>query len=348
MHIGSTLSLRSFCRLGSALSVYGINRLGSSLSVLDFMGVGSSLSLRSFIRLGSSLSVYGLARLGSSMSILDFLHVGASLSVRSFCRFGSYLRATQYQIVSDTAESKIAGSIRAAASVNTPDQDIEVRHGNPDAGGDTRVLTLRTDGGTLHGFWNADEVISTSDPELKEDIGNLEDYAEAGLRSRNCGTNSRQCHHRDQTLRRTSARFNQQGTGASRPVRSFAPLLKELRPVAYRYKNTDPDRVRFGFVADELEALVPEVVRRVGEEGGKTRKGVVYQDLIALLAAALREHQGRLEAVERSGASEKSPEQEGEPVHALRQELQELKGTVAIMQDELAKIKQQCDCAKSL
>jgi len=64
LHLGSTLSLRSFCRLGSSMALLGISRMGSSLAVLDCAHLGSSMSLRS------------LARLGSSLSVLDFLHLG--------------------------------------------------------------------------------------------------------------------------------------------------------------------------------------------------------------------------------------------------------------------------------
>jgi hypothetical protein len=78
--------------------VSGLTRFGSvfSMSVLDFLHLGSSLSLRSFARAGSSVSVSGLTRFGSvfSMSVLDFLHLGSSLSLRSFARFGSSLSVT--------------------------------------------------------------------------------------------------------------------------------------------------------------------------------------------------------------------------------------------------------------
>ena len=101
LHLGSSLSLRSFGRLGSGLSVVdflhlgsslslrSFGRIGSGLSVLDFLHLGSSLSLRSFARLGSAASVAGLSRFGSSLSVLDFVHLGSSLSLRSFSRFGS-------------------------------------------------------------------------------------------------------------------------------------------------------------------------------------------------------------------------------------------------------------------
>jgi hypothetical protein len=73
------------------VSVRGLSRFGSSMSVVDFLHLGSSLSLRSFARAGSAVSVRGLSRVGSSMSVLDFLHLGSSLSLRSFARLGSSL-----------------------------------------------------------------------------------------------------------------------------------------------------------------------------------------------------------------------------------------------------------------
>ena len=66
-HLGSSVSLRTYCRAGAMLSAYGMTRLGSSLSVLDFVHLGSTLSLRSFLRVGSALSIYGMTRLGSSL-----------------------------------------------------------------------------------------------------------------------------------------------------------------------------------------------------------------------------------------------------------------------------------------
>lgn len=355
VHLGSALSLRSFCKLGSTLSVFGLTRLGSSLSVLDFVSIGSAMSLRNFFRMGASMSVYGLARLGSTMSVLDFIHLGSSLSVRSFCRFGSELQASTYKFTHPDAP--LTQSAMMTVHANAADSGIKMES---QAG--FQVLSTSTTGGTLHGLWLSDEVISSSSAEIKEGIENLEDYTDNECTTPLCRADQRQRLHRDRWLRSVSGKQN---TGASRPVRSVGPLLKELRPVAYRYKGSkQPSHVRFGFVADELEELVPEVVRKVGEQGGKTQKGVVYQDLIALLTAALREHQGRLEAVESSGFSEKPRESQvklEEAVKLLRQELKAVTSSVATMQQqmqlqemrqglliqEIDKIKQQCDCARS-
>ena len=67
-----SMSVLDFLHLGSSLSLRSFGRVGSGLSVLDFLHLGSSLSLRSF------------GRVGSGLSVLDFLHLGSSLSLRSF------------------------------------------------------------------------------------------------------------------------------------------------------------------------------------------------------------------------------------------------------------------------
>merc|ERR1712107_90406 len=64
-------------------------------------------------------------------------------------------------------------------------------------------------------------------------------------------------------------------------------LLRQLRPVSYSFrKGTESKYMRFGFIADELEGVVPQVVRSVGNQQVSDQKAVLYQDFIALLAAA--------------------------------------------------------------
>jgi hypothetical protein len=66
-------------------------------------------------------------------------------------------------------------------------------------------------------------------------------------------------------------------------------LLRELRPVSYNLKTGSEGgkRVRFGFIADELEQVLPQVVRT--KDDAEKRKGVVYPDLIAVLTSAVQE-----------------------------------------------------------
>ncbi|CAL1132415.1 unnamed protein product [Cladocopium goreaui] len=73
-------------------------------------------------------------------------------------------------------------------------------------------------------------------------------------------------------------------------------LLRELRPVSYHFKEGPEAKLaRHGFIAQELEKVMPELVR-----DHKDRKHVVYQDLVALLTLASQVQQGRLEEYEDS------------------------------------------------
>lgn len=75
-------------------------------------------------------------------------------------------------------------------------------------------------------------------------------------------------------------------------------VLRELRPVSYHFKApTESKLQRYGFIADEVEATIPNVVRERLDLPDH-HKGIVYQDLIAVLAAALQSMQQRLEVSE--------------------------------------------------
>lgn len=66
-------------------------------------------------------------------------------------------------------------------------------------------------------------------------------------------------------------------------------LLRQLRPVSFKFKTSaDSKNMRFGFIADEVESVFPNLVRTAG--GTRTnlsnQKSVAYNDFIALLFAA--------------------------------------------------------------
>merc|ERR1719335_1357086 len=65
-------------------------------------------------------------------------------------------------------------------------------------------------------------------------------------------------------------------------------LLRELRPVSYNLKTgAEGKRMRFGFIADEIEQVLPQVVRTGLDSMNK--KGIVYPDLIAVLTSMVQE-----------------------------------------------------------
>eukprot|EP00437_Effrenium_voratum_P069241 CAMPEP_0181504036 /NCGR_PEP_ID=MMETSP1110-20121109/57272_1 /TAXON_ID=174948 /ORGANISM="Symbiodinium sp., Strain CCMP421" /LENGTH=168 /DNA_ID=CAMNT_0023632851 /DNA_START=59 /DNA_END=561 /DNA_ORIENTATION=- len=128
-----------------------------------------------------------------------------------------------------------------------------------------RRLSLTSEGGTLHGLWSADTVVSLSDRRLKQNIqplvGALPE-ADLGLP----------------------------------PLRW---VLRQLRPVSYRFtKGVEAKHVRFGFIADEMEQVLPQVVREVPTAQGP-RKSIVYTDLIAVLCAVVRDFGTEVDAVKR-------------------------------------------------
>ena len=87
------MALRSFAQIGSSVATLGLARFGSvfAVSVLDFVHLGSSLSLRSFARCASGLSVLDFLHLGSSLSLRSFGRCGSALAAFGLVRFGSSL-----------------------------------------------------------------------------------------------------------------------------------------------------------------------------------------------------------------------------------------------------------------
>jgi hypothetical protein len=141
----------------------------------------------------------------------------------------------------------------------------------------TKSATFESDGGVLHGSWNVESSLVTSDRRLKTNIVPLQ-----------------------RTLREVIAPKAEKKltTGKSQSAQGDGALwlLRQLRPVSYSFrKGMDSKFMRFGFIADELESVVPEVVRRPGDREVTDQKAVVYQDLIALLASASQSQQSLIE-----------------------------------------------------
>lgn len=330
-HLGSSLSLRSIARVGSSLSLFGMSRLGSSLSVLDLVSLGASLSLRAFSRIGSSMSVFafshlgsslslrslarvgsaisllGMTRFGSSLSVLDFVHLGSSLSLRSFARLGSSMSVFDFAHLGSTLSirgvARFGGEIQACSKLiftNSQNYIHEVTEDSVEKVGfyvgNARAMSIANSGGTLHGTWTADVTITTSDRRLKKNIRNL-----------------------DLTLRQN--KINAQGPkSASTDPAPSAPgaagrpstaswLLRQLRPVSYNFKQGNEAKyMRFGFIADEIEQVLPQVVRElpnqpVEEENAQgkkepPKKGVMYTDLIAVLTTVVKDFSFQLKGLQ--------------------------------------------------
>jgi len=258
--------------------------------------------------MGASMSLRSFARFASAVSIQGFGHFGSSLSLRSFSRLGSGLRN---HVGSIETQSITLGTKGDFEVIEDGAGTVEFRFLNDDASSNgTKSMRMYDGGGFLHGVWTADSVLSTSDRRLKTNILPLTcalrcpKGTHRGSRFARQVSKCRLAHRR--CLRGRFAGLDRSATVGEGS--GIAGILRRLRPVAYKAKSraarhviSSPGKqepVRFGFLADELERLVPQVVRSFQHQDG-LRKGVMYQDLIALLTAALQEQQAHLGAESR-------------------------------------------------
>jgi len=251
--MGASLSLRAMARLGACLSLLGISRLGSSMSVLDSVSLGAALSLRAF------------SRIGSAMSVLDFAHLGSTLSVRSFLRFGSIL-SVQDEIYAPKIYFENSSNTITWSTAN------EAIEGYVNS---VRGLSIHSTGGTLHGTWISDEQLSTSDRRFKRSIMPLSQALSGMLAHK----------HRDK------AETNRNHQTSRKRSESITWLLRELRPVSFTFKNAVESKgVRYGFVAQEVQQVLPSMVRKTSGD----HLALLQQDFIALLVLAAQVMQDQL------------------------------------------------------
>jgi Chaperone of endosialidase len=77
-----------------------------------------------------------------------------------------------------------------------------------------------------------------------------------------------------------------------KPLESALESVMQLRPVQYKRIGTDTNRVECGFIAQELEAVIPEVVQT--QEDEMQTKTVDYAKLVAYMAGAIQNLQAQI------------------------------------------------------
>ena len=76
--------------------------------------------------------------------------------------------------------------------------------------------------------------------------------------------------------------------------------VNALRPVFYNWNDKpslNEGHKEMGFIAQEVEAVLPNVVRTLDDE--MKTKTVAYDRIVSLLVAALKEHDVRISVLER-------------------------------------------------
>jgi hypothetical protein len=165
----------------------------------------------------------------------------------------------------------------------------------------THTMSMKSDVSTLHGIWEADATITTSDRRLKTSIEPL--YRTIASRAKERWSETRvDAAPGESRLRGTSDIPAQTQAITSASKQSQDPpigwLLRELRPVSFKLKSgPEAKYLKFGFIAQELETIFPNLVRNIGGEKGSEEgtKAIAHQDLIAVLTLALQSLQKEME-----------------------------------------------------
>lgn len=180
-------------------------------------------------------------------------------------------------------------------------------------------LTATRSGGGLHGQWKTEAVLATSDRRVKTKINSLRSDFGPHL-SRRGGSGSltgRRIHYVDE--------FPEHGEEPSDvapvademvafPEGRPSWLLRELRPVSFIFRNVETKGasvlkrpcpregfLRFGFVAQDLERVLPFLVHRPAARAGAAWLSIAYVDLVALLTMDAKQRQLRLDNLKGDG-----------------------------------------------
>lgn len=215
--------------------------------------------MRSFARLGSSVSVKG------SLRVTDKLYFGGEKN------YVQYVGASTGGV--DTAYNFYA---------------LDTSSGNP-----TRRMSMgRNAVGTLHGTWESDNTINVvSDRRLKRNIRPLykaliDEHISVTGNAAATKTIPSEWHMNSE---------NNTTDLGNEPLAS--KMFRQLRPVAFQLKtDIESKRTSFGFIAQELQALYPSVVRETKRDGQMLT--VSYTDLIAVITLTVQQEMTRLDMVQ--------------------------------------------------
>jgi len=237
---------------------------------------------------GGSLSVIaGGVFIGDSLEVSKELKVGSELSVAGESKFSMSVSLTGNLMVSDgTAhlydDLKVDGNVSIQSKIHVGssisiDKVIQVASSISLFGGlrfgslmelyagDVRMISGNSDThtGYLHGVWVSEAGVTVSDRRFKHDVTPIDIEFRGG-------------------------KFGNT---------TLVDLLASMRPVAYSLVSQGEPEVnrRFGFIAQELEEIIPDLVYNIKETGTKS---VLYEDMIAILTSVVQEQYAKIASLE--------------------------------------------------
>merc|ERR1719223_2584848 len=177
--------------------------------------------------LGSSMSLFNCARFGKSLSVLDFQHFGSSMSVRGIVRLGSGLSlASNLRLGGESADPKLQFKTATTFIKEATSGAIEV-YVDDGSGTAVKSATFESDGGVLHGSWDVETSLVTSDRRLKTNIMPLQRTLRDVIVPR--GEKKAPSSSAGSAAGTTAGGKRAEGDGA-------LWLLRQLRPVSYSFR----------------------------------------------------------------------------------------------------------------
>jgi hypothetical protein len=86
-------------------------------------------------------------------------------------------------------------------------------------------------------------------------------------------------------------------------VLAISDALKQvlaLRPVTWNWKTSGDDRLQYGFIAQEVEDIFPDLVEVKKWKDGTQRKFLSTNELMAYLVVAIKEQQVQIDKLQAS------------------------------------------------
>lgn len=72
-------------------------------------------------------------------------------------------------------------------------------------------------------------------------------------------------------------------------------VIKKLKPCSFKYNDKMPDKINFGFIAQDLAELFPMEKYSLVQQDESGNLMVEYYQIIALLTKAIQEQQAQLD-----------------------------------------------------
>lgn len=81
------------------------------------------------------------------------------------------------------------------------------------------------------------------------------------------------------------------------PLKDALLKVLGLQPVAWRWKNAEDGEIHYGFIAQDVEKVLPELVSNEKLKDGEAYKHVTTGDILPYLVGAIYEQQQQIDTL---------------------------------------------------